>query len=130
MHPVVEEISSLTKVPILDLTGATTMSQLTSLLKRCDLLISNDSGPVHLASGVGTPVVAIFTRNQPGINPQRWRPLAPNSRVVSVPSNETLSFAKAKTIDPKYLELISPQEVFEVVISALNLPAARPFNLP
>ena len=57
--------------PIFDLTGKTTVGQLASLLKRCRMLISNDSGPVHVAAALGIGVVSIFTRNQGGINPER-----------------------------------------------------------
>ncbi len=82
---VARQIISLIKVPVLDLTGKTTVGQMAGLLKRCNLLVSNDSGPVHIAAGVKTPCVSIFTRHQPGINPQRWQPLGKFSRVVSVP---------------------------------------------
>jgi len=73
---------------VIDLTGLTSLEQLVSLLAKCSLLISNDSGPVHIASGVSTPSISIFTRNQPGINPTRWRPLNSQSSVISVPFEE------------------------------------------
>jgi heptosyltransferase-2 len=68
---------------VLDMTGKTTLGRLAGLLRQCRLLISNDSGPVHMAAALGIPVVSIFTRNHPGINPQRWRPLGPRARVVA-----------------------------------------------
>ncbi|MCS6859340.1 MAG: glycosyltransferase family 9 protein [Abditibacteriales bacterium] len=40
--------------------GQTTISQLAALLQRCTLLVSGDTGPMHLATAVGTPVVALF----------------------------------------------------------------------
>ncbi len=83
-----QKISSSVSLPILDMTGKTTVGQLAVLLKRCSLLISNDSGPVHVAAGVGTPVISIFTRNQPGINPERWRPLGDKVKIVAVPSQD------------------------------------------
>jgi ADP-heptose:LPS heptosyltransferase len=58
----------------INLAGKTSISQLASLLKRCELFISNDSGPVHIASAVGTPVISIFGRLQPGLSPRRWGP--------------------------------------------------------
>lgn len=118
-----QTIQSLAKNPVIDLTGATTVGQLAALMTRCDLLISNDSGPVHVAAGVGTPVISIFTRNQPGINPERWRPLGERSRVVSVkPSqNAHLSFQQARSIDTKYLELIEIDEVLEEVDALFKL---------
>lgn len=101
--------------PIFDVTGMTTVSQLASLLKRCRLLVSNDSGPVHLAAAVRVPVVSIFTRNQPGINPERWRPLGEKARVVSVSPSLSVSFTKAGVVDPRDLELIPAQAVLEAV---------------
>ncbi len=60
--------------PAINLAGKTSVSQLASLLERCRLFISNDSGPVHVASAVGTPVISIFSRAQAGLSPQRWGP--------------------------------------------------------
>ena len=48
------------------------------VLKRCQLLICNDSGPMHIATALGVPVVAIFGPTEPA-----WfGPLGPNNRVV------------------------------------------------
>lgn len=60
--------------PLINLAGKTSLSQLASLLKRCDLFISNDSGPVHIASALGIPVISIFGRKQAGLGPVRWGP--------------------------------------------------------
>ena len=43
--------------PILDASGRTTLHQLVGLLSCCQLLLTNDTGPMHLAVGVGTPVI-------------------------------------------------------------------------
>ena len=59
---------------IIDLTGKVALEDLPSLFKRSRLLISNDSGPMHIAAAVDKPVVAIFGRNLPGVGPKRWRP--------------------------------------------------------
>ena len=45
----------------INLAGDTTLRQLASVLKSVDLLVSNDSGPMHLGAAQGTPVVGIFT---------------------------------------------------------------------
>jgi heptosyltransferase-2 len=68
--------------PALNLGGLTSVAQLASVLRRSRLLISNDSGPVHIASAVGTPVIAIFGRSQPGLGPRRWGPLGQRDKVV------------------------------------------------
>jgi heptosyltransferase I len=48
------------KTPAIDLTGATTVGLLPALLSKASMLITNDSGPMHIAAAVGTPVVALF----------------------------------------------------------------------
>ena len=42
------------------LAGATTVSQLAAAIARCRLFVTNDTGPMHVADAVGTPVVAVF----------------------------------------------------------------------
>jgi len=72
---------------LIDLTGKTTLAQSVSLLRHSRLLISNDSGPVHVAAGVGISVISLFLRDQPGINAERWQPLGLKSFILSnVPS--------------------------------------------
>jgi lipopolysaccharide heptosyltransferase II len=48
-----------------DLTGQTPVGLLPSLLRRAALLVTNDSGPMHIAAAVGTPVVALFGPTDP-----------------------------------------------------------------
>jgi ADP-heptose:LPS heptosyltransferase len=43
------------------LTGATTLPQLVAVLAACDVMIANDTGPLHLAVALGRPVVAPYT---------------------------------------------------------------------
>jgi lipopolysaccharide heptosyltransferase II len=47
--------------PALDLTGRTTLPRLSALLSRCDVMVANDTGPLHLAAALGRPVVAPYT---------------------------------------------------------------------
>jgi ADP-heptose:LPS heptosyltransferase len=68
--------------PAINLAGKISVAQLASALKRCSLFISNDSGPVHIASAVGTPVISIFGRNQKGLSPTRWGPRGPKGRFL------------------------------------------------
>lgn len=77
-----EEVLRHIKYPVINLAGRTSISQLASVLKRCSLFISNDSGPVHIASAVGTPVISIFGRNQKGLSPKRWGPVGERDRVL------------------------------------------------
>lgn len=56
----VAAVSGRMKTSAIDLTGATIVGLLPALLSRASLLITNDSGPMHIAAAVGTPVVALF----------------------------------------------------------------------
>ncbi|HEY8692510.1 MAG TPA: glycosyltransferase family 9 protein, partial [Chloroflexota bacterium] len=63
----------------LNLTGQTSIKETAAVLRRCRLLVSNDSGAVHLAVAAGTPVVAIFGPS----NDHAWGPYpAAEHRVV------------------------------------------------
>lgn len=44
----------------LNLAGETSMTQLVGLLARCDLLVSNDTGPAHIAAALGRPTLTLF----------------------------------------------------------------------
>lgn len=52
------------RLPI-DLAGRTNLQQLTALLRKAMVVVTNDSGPMHLSAAVGTPVVAVFGRTDP-----------------------------------------------------------------
>jgi heptosyltransferase-2 len=54
------ELASKLGPSAIDASGKTTLKQTAALLKRCCLFIGNDSGPMHIASAVGAPVVGIF----------------------------------------------------------------------
>ena len=45
---------------VLDLVGKTTLRQCAAILRRCTVVVANDSGPMHIAAAVGTNVVALY----------------------------------------------------------------------
>lgn len=53
---------------VVNLAGHTSLKCLAALLEQMDVLISNDSGPLHLASELGTPVVGVYTSTNPAIS--------------------------------------------------------------
>ncbi|MCM8795345.1 MAG: glycosyltransferase family 9 protein [Candidatus Omnitrophica bacterium] len=71
---------------IINLTGKTTLKQLAVLLKKTQLLVSGDSGPIHLASCVDTPVVAIFRNDIPAKSALRWGPRSKGSIILEKPN--------------------------------------------
>ncbi|MGC8644385.1 MAG: glycosyltransferase family 9 protein [Isosphaeraceae bacterium] len=52
-------------LPLLDLTGTTTLIQLAALARESELFLSNDTGPLHLAAAAGAAVVGIYTCTDP-----------------------------------------------------------------
>lgn len=60
----VETVAGLMKEKAL-IPPATTLGQLGALLKRCVAMVSNDSGPMHIATAVGTPVLGIYGPTNP-----------------------------------------------------------------
>ena len=61
----IRHIASLMKHPVIDLTGKTTLRVLAEIYRHAKLLVSTDSGPMHIAAAVGTPVVALFGPTDP-----------------------------------------------------------------
>lgn len=92
---------------VMDLVNKTSLVELGALLKRCSLLVSGDSGPMHLAAAVGTPVVALFRNDLPGKTARRWGPRGEGHMVI----------------EKDNLNDITVDEVFEKVKLAL---ACRP----
>lgn len=62
----------------INLCGRTSLRHLGALLARCQLLITNDSAPMHLATLLGVPVLAIFGPT----DPRKYGPTGPGDRVV------------------------------------------------
>ncbi|MBU6367505.1 MAG: glycosyltransferase family 9 protein [Gemmatimonadetes bacterium] len=69
--------------PVLDATGRLPLLATAALLARCTALVTNDSLPLHLASAMETPTVALFGPTVPALG---FGPLAPASRVVEHPN--------------------------------------------
>ncbi len=84
---------------IINLIGKTDLSQLTAILKKSKVLVSCDSGPMHLAASVGTPVIAIFRSDIISKSAKRWGPWGKGHTVI----------------EKKSLSDITVDEVFEAI---------------
>ncbi len=69
----VQDIASLSKVESVILAGQTTLKILAAIMQRADLVISADSGPLHLANCVGTSVIALFGPTRPEVTGPRGK---------------------------------------------------------
>ncbi len=111
-----------------NLAGQTSMAQLASLLRRCRLAISPDSGPMHIAAGVGISVIAIFLRRQPGLNPERWGPLGPKGHVLANSPEVALVLDQQSQVIGGQKDAITVDEVLDTVESILSRDSQSTFG--
>ena len=67
--------------PAIDLSGRTSLGEAMALIDRCDAFVTNDSGLMHVAAALNTPLVAIFGST----NSTTTSPYSDTSRIVRVP---------------------------------------------
>ena len=84
------------------------------------MLISNDSGPVHIAAAVGIPVVDIFGRNQPGLNRERWHALGPDHIVLFKEVAHQSPMPAHGEYESPSLEALTVDEVYRAAVSLLE----------
>jgi ADP-heptose:LPS heptosyltransferase len=111
---------------VIDLSGEVDLPALAALLARLDLLITGDTGPMHLAGAVGTPVVAIFGPSDPKRYALRGRydqvvrvdlPCSPCNRIRRPP-------ARCVGHTPDCLALVPAAPVVEAAIGTLRAAGA------
>ncbi len=78
-RPIADQIAGMSpSARFVDLVGKLTLGQLAALLERCALYIGNNTGPMHIAAGVGARIVAIY-----GIHAILWAPLTEDHVMVT-----------------------------------------------
>ncbi|TBR21283.1 MAG: glycosyltransferase family 9 protein, partial [Candidatus Nitrosotenuis sp.] len=56
----VDEVAAAMEMPHINLAGKTSLEQLIGVVKRCGVLVTNDTATMHIAAATGTPIVALF----------------------------------------------------------------------
>ncbi len=108
-------INSVKGVKPMNACGKTTINQLACLINKCGVYISMDSAPMHVASCMGTPFIALFGPT----DPRRHLPLAKKYIVIK----KDLPCApcyKSKCKKQKCMDSITSEEVLEAVNSLLR----------
>ncbi len=75
---IIEEFSQSYSGYSIDVAGFTSISEVAAMLQRCDLLVANDCGIMHLGAAMGTPTVGLFGPN----TPIQWAPRGPRVSFV------------------------------------------------
>ncbi|NIA16998.1 MAG: hypothetical protein GWO86_01490 [Planctomycetes bacterium] len=106
----VELLKKEAKIQIVDLLGVTDIPQLVALLSKARMVISNDTGPAHIASALGVAMVLIFGHTNPG----RVGPYGRSEAVAAVEAGSRGTAVQSREPQHKIAN-VSVDEVFEKV---------------
>lgn len=112
------------KNTVTDLAGKLSLKDLGVLFSRSVGLISNDTGPVHIAAAIACPVISLFGRSDPGLSPERWRPLGKKSFYIHKP--HPCGVCKAHRCEHGF-ECLNNIHVADVLQVMTQHPAIFPF---
>ncbi len=112
-----EEIAGLGDGNVLNLAGKTSLRELMALLRLCRVLLSNDSGPMHVAAALGTPVVVPFGSTAPELTGPGL-PNDPRHSLLKSDAPCSPCFRRACPIDLRCMTGISIPSVVEAVLRA------------
>ena len=122
-RPIVDAVKQrLPANAVIDLSGDADLLALAAAIARLDLFITGDTGPMHVAAAVGTPIVAVFGPSDPA----RYAPRGTYDRVVRVdlpcsPCNRIrLPPARCTGHTPDCLALVSAGRVYDAAVSILD----------
>ncbi len=98
------DFSEVSGETVINLVNKTTLVELANILKQCKLLVTGDSGPMHMACAVGTPVIALFRNDLPGKTALRWGPKSNGSIIIE---NNNLSNISVDEVFVKIREVLN-----------------------
>ncbi len=105
--------------PVLNLAGATNLGELCAALKLCRVLLTNDSGPMHIAAALGTPVVVPFGSTSPELTGPGL-PGDPRHACLRAAAPCAPCFLRACPIDFRCMTGISVDRVVTAVMKSIG----------
>jgi heptosyltransferase II len=112
-----KDIARATNETPLNLAGKTSLRELAAVLKICDLVLTNDTGPMHLAYAVGAPVVAIFGSTSPELTGPVF---SARAKVVRCDAPCSPCFRRECPIDLRCLRGIETEQVVAAALDCLK----------
>ena len=112
----VESICRQMHAQPVNLAGATTLLEFMALLKNCQALVANDSGPMHLAAALEVPLVALFGST----NERATGPLGSHIAIVKVPVECSPCLRRTCPIDFRCMKNLTVDMAFAAVGSRLK----------
>ncbi len=114
---VAEDVAANMRHPPLMLAGQTTLGELMGLIRECHLLITNDSGPMHLAAALNVPQVAIFGST----SETATGPISRKAAVVNHPVECNPCFLRKCPTDFRCMAGISAAQVLDACRKQLDI---------
>jgi heptosyltransferase-2 len=114
-------IASQMRHSALLLSGRLTVRELMAMIQQCALLITNDSGPMHIAAALGIPLVAIFGPT----DPQTTSPWGEKSLLLRKPVDCSPCLLRECPIDHRCMTRMAVDEVFEAAEQQLKAQASK-----
>jgi heptosyltransferase-2 len=113
----IESAISNSQSAIFNLTGKTSLRELMALMKCCRVLLTNDTGPMHVAAALGTPVVVPFGSTSPELTGPGL-PGDPRHRLLKSDAPCSPCFLRECPIDFRCMNGFGVERVVEAVLSA------------
>jgi heptosyltransferase-2 len=108
-YDVCAQVAALMRAPALNLAGRTKLAESVALLSLCAALVTNDTGPAHIAAALGIPAFVIFGPT----NPTTTRPYGPNAHVIREPPDCAPCMLRDCPIDHRCMTAVTPARIFQ-----------------
>lgn len=119
--PIVKEISQGFSSRVINLAGVTSLRELASVISLCDVLLTNDSGPMHIADALGTPIVALFGSTSEVIT----GPYRSTGKVIHKHVECSPCYNRTCPIDFRCMKRIEADEVFNEIMHVLKVKRSK-----
>jgi len=114
-EPISEKLQALSKSKVINLAGLTNLKQLIALLSGAKMVVSNDTGPAHIASALASGLVIIFGQT----NPSRVSPYSRPDAFVAIDAQSRGSAVESRDADHD-IRNVTVESVFEKICSQLD----------